>query len=123
MEKGNIFDLKLFSKLMVYVKPYKKTYYFVTVSAILLAGFSALTPYLLKITVDDYIRLKDYDGMVLLIGLMLIALLSEVIFQFLFVYFANWLGQNVIRDLRVVLFRRSLGLKWPILTSQPSEDW
>ena len=90
-EKGNIFDLKLFSKLMVYVKPYKKTYYFVMVSAILLAGFSALTPYLLKITVDDYIRLKDYEGMVFLIGLMLIALLLEVIFQFLFVYFSNWL--------------------------------
>lgn len=110
-EKGNIFDLKLFSKLMVYVKPYKKTYYLVMVSVILLAGFSALTPYLLKITVDDYIRLKDYEGMVFLIELMLIALLSEVIFQFLFVYFSNWLGQNVIRDLRVVLFRKIVGFK------------
>jgi subfamily B ATP-binding cassette protein MsbA len=76
-----------------------------------LAGFSALTPYLLKITVDDYIRLKDYEGMVFFIGLMLIALLSEVIFQFLFVYFSNWLGQNVIRDLRVVLFRKIVGFK------------
>ena len=110
-EKGNIFDLKLFSKLMLHVKPFKKTYYFVMVSAILLAGFSALTPYLLKITVDDYIRLKDYEGMVFLIGLMLITLLSEVIFQFLFVYFANWLGQNVIRDLRDVLFQKIIGFK------------
>ena len=109
--KGNIFDIKLFSKLMVYVKPYKKTYYFVMISAIILAGFSALTPYLLKITVDDYIRLKDYDGMIFLIGMMLFALFSEVIFQFLFVYFANWLGQNVIRDLRVVLFKKIVGFK------------
>ena len=109
--KGNIFDIKLFSKLMVYVKPYKKTYYFVMTSAIILAGFSALTPYLLKITVDDYIRLKDYDGMIFLIGMMLFALFSEVIFQFLFVYFANWLGQNVIRDLRVVLFKKIVGFK------------
>ena len=109
--KGNIFDIKLFSKLMVYVKPYKKTYYFVMTSAIILAGFSALTPYLLKITVDDYIRVKDFDGMVFLIGIMLFALFSEVIFQFLFVYFANWLGQNVIRDLRVVLFKKIVGFK------------
>ena len=109
--KGNIFDIKLFSKLMVYVKPYKKTYYFVMTSAIILAGFSALTPYLLKITIDDYIRLKDFDGMVFLIGMMLFALFSEVIFQFLFVYFANWLGQNVIRDLRVVLFKKIVGFK------------
>ena len=107
----DIFDIKLFSKLMVYVKPYKKTYYFVMTSAIILAGFSALTPYLLKITVDDYIRLKDFDGMIFLIGMMLFALFSEVIFQFLFVYFANWLGQNVIRDLRVVLFKKIVGFK------------
>ena len=42
-EKGNFFDLKLFSKLMVFVKPYNKIYYFVLTSAILLAGFSSLT--------------------------------------------------------------------------------
>ena len=75
--KGNIFDIKLFSKLMVYVKPYKNIYYFVMTSAIILAGFSALTPYLLKITVDDYIRLKDFDGMIFLIGMMLFALFQR----------------------------------------------
>ncbi|MDG1291591.1 MAG: ABC transporter ATP-binding protein [Flavobacteriaceae bacterium] len=110
-EKGNIFDLKLFSKLMVFVKPYKKVFYFVMTAAILLAVFSALTPYLLKIVVDDYIRLKDYDGMVFIIGMMLVTLLSEVLFQFLFVYYANWLGQNVIRDLRVDLFKKIVGFK------------
>ena len=110
-EKGNFFDLKLFSKLMVFVKPYNKIYYFVLTSAILLAGFSSLTPYLLKITVDDYIRMMDYNGMVFMIGIMLVTLFSEVIFQFLFVYFANLLGQNVIQDLRVVLFRKIVGFK------------
>tara|TARA_A100001011_G_scaffold400254_1_gene513570 strand:+ start:1034 stop:2797 length:1764 start_codon:yes stop_codon:yes gene_type:complete len=110
-EKANIFDSKLFSKLMVFVKPYNKVYYFVMTTAILLAGFSALTPYLLKITVDDYIRVKDYAGMIFIIGMMLITLMGEVIFQFLFVYFANFLGQNVIRDLRVVLFQKIVGFK------------
>ena len=110
-EKGNFFDLKLFSKLMVFVKPYNKIYYFVLTSAILLAGFSSLTPYLLKITVDDFIRMMDYNGMVFMIGMMLVTLFSEVVFQFLFVYFANLLGQNVIQDLRVVLFRKIVGFK------------
>ncbi len=110
-EKGNFFDLKLFSKLMVFVKPYNKIYYFVLTSAILLAGFSSLTPYLLKITVDDFIRMMDYNGMVFMIGIMLVTLFSEVVFQFLFVYFANLLGQNVIQDLRVVLFRKIVGFK------------
>ena len=67
---GKIFDGKLFSKLMVYVKPFKITYYFVLAAAILLSLFSTLTPYLLKVTVDDYIRPKDYEGMFLFVGLM-----------------------------------------------------
>lgn len=110
-EKGKIFDLKLFSKLMVYVRPYRGVYFFVMGAALLLAGFSSATPYLLKMTVDDYIRIKDYQGMVLIIGLMLLVLMAEVLFQFLFVFFANLLGQNVIRDLRVDLFQKIVGFK------------
>ena len=91
-EKGNFFDLKLFSKLMVFVKPYNKIYYFVLTSAILLAGFSSLTPYLLKITVDDYIRMMDYNGMVFMIGMMLVTLFSEVIFQFFVCLFCQFAG-------------------------------
>ena len=110
-EKGKIFDLKIFSELMHFVKPYKRIYYFVMGAAILLSIFSTLSPYLLKVAVDDYIRPKDYDGMLLIISLMLAALLLEVIFQFLFVYFANGLGQNVIRDLRATLYKKIIGFK------------
>ena len=110
-EKGKIFDLKIFSELMNFVKPYKGTYYFVMGSAIILSIFSTLSPYLLKVAVDDYIQPKNYDGMLLIISLMLVALFLEVFFQFLFVYFANWLGQNVIRDLRVTLYKKIIGFK------------
>jgi len=103
---GKIFDWGLYKKLMRYVRPYRVTYYFVLLAAILLSGFSTLTPYLLKVTVDDYIRPKDYDGIVLFTGFMLGALLMEVLFQFLFVFFANWMGQQVIRDIRVSLYQK-----------------
>ena len=103
---GKIFDISLFSKLMVFAKPYTVTYYFVMVAAILLSVFSTMTPYLLKVTVDDYIRPKDYQGMVFFVSLMFGALLLEVIFQFLFVFYANSLGQKIIKDLRVQLFEK-----------------
>ena len=103
---GKIFDVSLFSKLMVFAKPYKATYYFVMVAAILLSVFSTMTPYLLKVTVDDYIRPRDYQGMVFFVSLMFGALLLEVIFQFLFVFYANSLGQKIIKDLRVQLFEK-----------------
>ena len=108
---GKIFDLKLFAKLMAFIKPFKATYYFVMFAAILLSLFSTLTPYLLKVTVDDYITPKDYQGMLLFVGLMFGALLLEVLFQFLFVFYANWLGQKVIKDLRVKLFDKIIHFK------------
>ena len=108
---GKIFDVKLFSKLMVFVKPFKSTYYLVLVAAILLSFFSTLTPYFLKVTVDDYIRPKAYEGMVMFVGFMFITLLLEVIFQFLFVFYANWLGQKVIKALRVQLFEKIIFFK------------
>ena len=109
--QGKIFDQELYRKLMVYVKPYKTTYYGVMFTAILLSVVSTLTPYLLKITVDDYIREKDFSGLQLLVGLMLGTLLMEVLLQFLFVFFANWLGQKVIKDLRISLFEKIINFK------------
>jgi subfamily B ATP-binding cassette protein MsbA len=108
---GKIFDLDLFAKLLVFIRPFRTTYYFVMMSAILLSLFSTLTPYLLKVTVDDYIRPKDYQGMIFFVGLMFITLILEVIFQFLFVFYANWLGQKVIKDLRVKLFNKIIYFK------------
>ncbi len=108
---GKIFDLKLFGKLMKFVSPYKRTYYFVLISAILLSAFSTLTPYLLKITVDDYIKLKNFEGMLFMILLMLGTLIMEVMFQFIFVFYANWLGQKVVKDLRNDLFQKIIHFK------------
>jgi len=108
---GNAFDFNLFKRLLKYTNPYKGTFYFVAVAAILLSFFAVLRPYLLKVTVDDAITPQNYDNLVFYVGLMAGVLLLEVIFQFLFVYFANWLGQEVVRDLRVNLFKHMLNFK------------
>ena len=113
MKKNNIsyFDLRLFKRIMVYTKPYIKTYYVVLISAILLSLFSTLNPYLLKITVDDFITPRNYSGLMTFIFIMLIVLLLEVIFQYIFVFYANWLGQMVIKDIRVSLFKKLVSFK------------
>lgn len=108
---GNAFDFKLFRRLLGYTNPYKWTFYFVAVAAILLSFFAVARPYLLRLTIDDSIVPKDNENLVFYITLMFVALFLEVIFQFLFIYFANWLGQEVIRDLRVNLFKHMLQFK------------
>ena len=108
---GSAFDFKMFGRLLKYTNPYRWTFYFVAFSAILLSGLAVLLPYLLKITIDQSIVPKDNENLVLFIALMLGVLVLEVIFQFCFIYFANWLGQEVIRDIRVNLFEHMLGFR------------
>ena len=110
-EKASLFDRALFKKIMAYSAPYKIYYYTVLVSAILLSAFSTLTPYLLKVAVDDYITPRLYEGLLIFILLMLLTLLLEVFFQYVFVYYANWLGQMIVKDLRATLFNKLLHFK------------
>jgi ATP-binding cassette subfamily B multidrug efflux pump len=109
--KGKIFDLILYKKLLRFVKPYNTTFYGVMISAIVISLLSTLTPYLLKIVVDDYILLKNFQGMQMILAAMLGVLFLEVSFMFLFAYYANWLGQKVIKDMRVEVFEKIIKFK------------
>lgn len=108
---GKVFDIGLFKRLLVYTNPYKLILYFVATAAILLSVFAVARPILLKITVNEYIITKDTHGLLIYILLMLGVLVLEVVFQFLFVFFANWLGQSIIKDIRQKLFHHMLNFK------------
>ncbi|GAA4278112.1 ABC transporter ATP-binding protein [Aquimarina mytili] len=110
-KSGKAFDFKLFRRLIRHTNPYRLTFYFVAFSAILLSVFAVLRPYLLQQAIDRTIIPKDSELLVYFISMMLGVLFLEVISQFLFIYFANWLGQEVIRDIRVTLFKHMLGFK------------
>ncbi len=110
-ETVNALDSTLFKRLMRYTKAYKLTFFGVILFAILLSLFSVVRPYLLKLTVDDYILHKDLDGLLVYVLLMAGVLLFEVVSQLLFIYYANWLGQSVIKDIRIKLFKHMLGFK------------
>lgn len=109
--KAKAFDTKLFVKILKYTKPYKFRYYSVVLFAVSLSVFAALRPYLLKQTVDSYIKPKDEQGLLFYIILMGIVLFLEVLSQFYFVYWANWLGQDIIKDIRTKLFHHILNFR------------
>ncbi|MDC0249192.1 ABC transporter ATP-binding protein/permease, partial [Flavobacteriaceae bacterium] len=89
----------------------KLIFVFVAVAAILISLFSTLTPYLIKVAVDDYLAVGKYEDFLLLICLMIGNLILTVVFMFLFSYYANLLGQKVIYDIRVKLFNHILNFK------------
>lgn len=106
-----LLDIKLFRRLLSYVLVYRSIFIFVAISAVLISIFSTITPYLIKIAIDDYLAVSNFEGFILVICLMLINLILTVVFMFLFSYLANWLGQNVIYDLRVKLFDHIMNFK------------
>jgi ATP-binding cassette subfamily B multidrug efflux pump len=109
--KAKAFDTRLFKRILKYTKPYQWRFNGVIIFAISLSVFAALRPYLLKQTVDSYIQPKDQNGLLIYITLMGIILLLEVFSQFFFVYWANWLGQDIVKDIRVKLFKHLLSFR------------
>ncbi|MCM4154778.1 ABC transporter ATP-binding protein [Gramella sp. AN32] len=108
---GNAFDMDLFKRLLRYTNPYKRIFYFVAVAAILVSLFAVLRPIILQETIDEALIPSDFDSLVYYVSLMFGVLILEVIFQFGFIYYANLLGQEVVRDIRVKLFKHMLGFR------------
>lgn len=100
-----------FHQLSRFVKPYRGVFIAVALFAVLSSIFSTAQPYLIKVAIDDYITLKNYEGLLRITYILVALLCAEVLMQFLFSYFSNWLGQTVIRDIREKLFAHLLRLK------------
>jgi len=113
------FDTKLFKRILFYTKPYQWRFNGVVIWAVSLSIFAALRPYLLKETVDNYIKTNDGQGLLFYIVLMGIILLMEVLSQFYFVYWANWLGQDIVKDIRIKLFDHMLRFKMKYYDNSP----
>ncbi len=106
-------------KVLQYAKPYQKRFNWVIIWAIFLSLFAAARPYLLKQTVDQYIKPEDKHGLLVYIVIMAIVLLLEVLAQFYFTYWANWLGQDIIRDIRIKLFHHITSFKMKYFDTEP----
>lgn len=109
--KGKAFDTKLFKRLLQFAVPYKWQLYVAAIAATLLSVFAALNPFFMKDAIDIGITQKKPESLIFFITMMGVVLLGQVIFQLLFIYFSNWIGQQVIRDIRVKLFEHMLQFK------------
>jgi subfamily B ATP-binding cassette protein MsbA len=110
-DTGKAFDFKLFGRLLKFTNAYRKIFYFVAFAAIVMSGLAVLSPHFLQLAIDKGMILRDLPELQFYIVLMLVVLVLEVVFQFAFIYYANWLGQNVIKDIRVKLFKLMTSFK------------
>lgn len=108
---GKAFDVKIFKRLMSFAKRYKLMFTIAASSTILLAIFSVIRPLIFIDVVDQYIIKKDPEQLLTYVLIMFGILLGEVLLQFMFIYFANWVGQHIIRDMRIKTFNHILKFK------------
>ena len=110
-DSKKIFDLQLFIRLTKFIKPYKVVFFISLFCVFGIAIFGALRPYILKESIDIHVSVKDSNGFLFYVCLMFGILLLEVISQLFFIFYASWLGQNVVKDIRVKLFAHMLKFK------------
>lgn len=110
-KKEKTFDVKLFKRLFRDLKPYNHVFIGLTVLVVLLAIFSAATPYITKYAIDNSVAVKNPNDFLMYVVLMLIVLVLQTGSQLTFIYYAAWLGQNMVMDIRVKLFKHILRFK------------
>ena len=110
-KKENTLNTYLFKRLLNYVRPYNYIFIFSLMAVFGLALFGALRPVVLEKILDENISLGLSDGFLQLIIIMGVLLLLEVISNYLFIYFAGWLGQSVVKDIRVLLYNHIINFK------------
>ncbi|HMO39480.1 MAG TPA: ABC transporter ATP-binding protein [Saprospiraceae bacterium] len=113
------FDVSLLAKVIALAKPYRSIFTIAAVLAVILAPLSVLRPQLIKVMVDDYIFVNDLPGLGRMALLLCVLLLLEFILQYIFQYITGLLGQSVVRDLRVRVFRHITSLRLKFFDRTP----
>ena len=104
------FDTRLLFRILSLAKPYRVFFIMAAFLAVVLAPLSSMRPYLIQQMVDEHIFKYDVPGMTKMVSILLMLLFLEVILQYIFNYMTSWLGQSVIRDLRVRVFKHVTSL-------------
>ncbi len=114
IQAKKIVDSKVLKKLFAFAKPYIYQFWILVFLTISLAAVVPLRPYIIRVIIDNQIALGDNEGLVYMIVLLLGLLLLQSIVQYLHTFLSGFLGQFVIKDIRIKLFRhvQSLRLKF-----------
>ena len=116
---GKTFDIPLFKRVMKYVDPYRITFLSTAIFAIALAFLSPARPMLIQYAFDHYILTPDMEMLFKITLLLVFLLVVESLVQFFYIYWANWLGQSVIRDLRMQVYNHILNFKQKYFDNTP----
>lgn len=118
-ENKKVFELDLLKRVLKYVKPYRKIFIGTLLLTVVLSALSISRPVLIQYTFDNFITTPDQENLLKLSMFMVGLLVVEAIAQFFFMYFASWLGQSVIKDIRSSLYKKVLSFRLSYFDNTP----
>lgn len=116
---GNIIDLKVLRRLFAFAKPYIGKFYMLVILTVLLALLTPARPYLIQITIDNFVAVGDFQGLINMTLLLVGVLIVTTIIQYSHTYMSGWLGQHIIRDMRIKLFKHLQTLRLKFFDKTP----
>ena len=116
---GNLFDLKILNRLFIFCKPYMGVFYALIFLTLSLSILQPIRPYITQIIIDDYVSLNDIEGLRKMIILLLVLLILNAIVMYFHTYLSGWLGQNIIKDIRIKLFSHLQNFKLQFFDKTP----
>lgn len=119
IKSGNIVDFKVLKRLFKFANPYKKQFYFLVFLTLALAALVPLRPVLVQRAIDNYVPHGDYGGLVFMVGLLVVHLFLLAIVQYSHTYLSGWIGQTIIKDIRIQLYEHLLKLKLKFFDKTP----
>ncbi|NCU03155.1 MAG: ABC transporter ATP-binding protein [Chitinophagaceae bacterium] len=108
--KKQVFDFRLLSRIIRIASPYRRRLNSSIILAIVLAVIAPIRPWLINTTVNDYIQHNMAEMVIRITVYQILLIIIETVLRFFFSYYTAWLGQTVVRDLRVSVFKKILGL-------------
>lgn len=116
---GQVFDWTVLRRLLTYVRPYRRTFYFLVFLTVASAVLGTLRPFLIQKMVDVSIEQGDMLGLNKMFGLLLVLLVAHALVSYLQTYLGGWLGQFIVRDIRTNLYQHLLSLKLQFFDRTP----
>ncbi len=118
-KSGNIVDLQVLKRLIKFVEPYKGRFYLLIFLTISLGILAPVRPLIIQQTLDNEVAKGDYPGLVNMVMLLIGLLIIQAAVQYVHTYLSGWLGQYIIRDIRVQLFKHLVNLRLKFFDKTP----
>jgi ATP-binding cassette, subfamily B, multidrug efflux pump len=102
---GKAYDARLMRRLLAYIKPYRRSACLAILCLFAGSVLSIVQPYLTKIAIDRYIRDNNFTGLNQIAIIYVVTLILVFGLSFSQTWLINLMGQKIMYDLRMQIFR------------------